>query len=187
MSFAADHLEMKKRGAWIVRFDITDQTNSIRVAKFLVGDEGKELAGAIREGQRLVVQGRVSPYQGELADRTHRHRGGDADRPPGQGGRGEAGGAPPAHHACRSMDATTDIKEVIKRAAAWGHPGHRHHGPRRLPMILPAPPIHAAKKAGIKMIFGVEAYFQQRRGRHAHGARGAMDVALFRGDTSALI
>ena len=64
--FATDHLEMKKRGAWIVRFDITDQTNSIRVAKFLVGDEGKELAGAIREGQRLVVQGRVSPYQGEL-------------------------------------------------------------------------------------------------------------------------
>ncbi len=64
--FATDHVEMKKRGAWIVRFDITDRTNSIRVAKFLVGDEGKALAGALKEGQHLIVQGRVSPYQGEL-------------------------------------------------------------------------------------------------------------------------
>ena len=60
--FATDHVEMKKRGAWIVRFDITDRTNSIRVAKFLVGDEGKALAGALKEGQHLIVQGRVSPY-----------------------------------------------------------------------------------------------------------------------------
>lgn len=64
--FATDHVEMKKRGAWIVRFDITDRTNSIRVAKFMVGDEGKALAGALKEGQHLIVQGRVSPYQGEL-------------------------------------------------------------------------------------------------------------------------
>ena len=33
--FAVDHRELKKRGAWVVAFDLTDYTGSIRVNKFL--------------------------------------------------------------------------------------------------------------------------------------------------------
>ena len=33
--FAVDHKELKKRGAWVVAFDLTDYTGSIRVNKFL--------------------------------------------------------------------------------------------------------------------------------------------------------
>ena len=170
--FATDHLEMKKRGAWIVRFDITDQTNSIRVAKFLVGDEGKELAGAIREGQRLVVQGRVSPYQGELqieptgiAEGTRTVRQDKAE--------GEKRVELHLHTRMSVMDATTDIKEVIKRAAAWGHPAIAitDHG-----VCHDFPTAYsAAKKAGIKMIFGVEAYFQNDVD-DMPTVRGTMDV-----------
>ena len=116
--FATDHVEMKKRGAWIVRFDITDRTNSIRVAKFLVGEEGKALAGALKEGQHLIVQGRVSPYQGELQIEPTGIA--EGERPP------ERTDTAPGkkrvelhlHTKMSSMDATTDIKKVIQRAAA---------------------------------------------------------------------
>ena len=39
--FAVDHRELKKRGAWVVCFDMTDYTGSVRVSKFFPGDEGK--------------------------------------------------------------------------------------------------------------------------------------------------
>ena len=32
--FAVDHRELKKRGAWVVCFDVTDYTGSVRVSKF---------------------------------------------------------------------------------------------------------------------------------------------------------
>lgn len=35
--FAVDHRELKKRGAWVVAFDMTDYTGSIRVNKFFPG------------------------------------------------------------------------------------------------------------------------------------------------------
>ena len=155
--FATDHVEMKKRGAWIVRFDITDRTNSIRVAKFLVGEEGKALAGALKEGQHLIVQGRVSPYQGELQIEPTGIA--EGERPP------ERTDTAPGkkrvelhlHTKMSSMDATTDIKKVIQRAAAWGHPAIAitDHG-----VCHDFPTAYStAKKAGIKMLFGVEAYF----------------------------
>ena len=38
--FAVEHRELKKRSAWVISFDITDYTSSIRVSKFMPGDEG---------------------------------------------------------------------------------------------------------------------------------------------------
>ncbi len=38
--FAVEHRELKKRNAWVISFDITDYTSSIRVSKFMPGDEG---------------------------------------------------------------------------------------------------------------------------------------------------
>ena len=35
--FAVDHRELKKRGAWVIAFDLTDYTGSIRVNKFFPG------------------------------------------------------------------------------------------------------------------------------------------------------
>ena len=155
--FATDHVEMKKRGAWIVRFDITDQTNSIRVAKFLVGEEGKALAGALKEGQHLIVQGRVSPYQGELQIEPTGIA--EGERPPARTDTapGKKRVELHLHTKMSSMDATTDIKKVIQRAAAWGHPAIAitDHG-----VCHDFPTAYStAKKAGVKMLFGVEAYF----------------------------
>ena len=51
--FAVDNKELKKRGAWVVAFDVTDYTGSIRITKFLPGDEGKPLVDKIKKGRRL--------------------------------------------------------------------------------------------------------------------------------------
>ncbi len=155
--FATDHVEMKKRGAWMVRFDITDRTNSIRVAKFLVGDEGKQLAGALKEGSHLIVQGRVSPYQGELQIEPTGIAQGKPPEPRKDTAEGPKRVELHLHTKMSSMDAVTDIKEVIQRAASWGHPAIAitDHG-----VCHDFPTAYsAAKKAGIQMIFGVEAYF----------------------------
>lgn len=58
--FAVDHRELKKRGAWVIAFDLTDYTGSIRVNKFFPGDEGKALVDGVKKGMRLLVQGRLN-------------------------------------------------------------------------------------------------------------------------------
>ena len=58
--FAVDNRELKKRGAWVVAFDVTDYTNSIRISKFFTGDEGKALVDGIKKGMHLKVQGRLN-------------------------------------------------------------------------------------------------------------------------------
>ena len=58
--FAVDHKELKKRGAWVVAFDLTDYTGSIRVNKFFPGDEGKPIVDGVKKGMHLKVQGRLN-------------------------------------------------------------------------------------------------------------------------------
>ena len=38
--FSVDHRELKKRGAWVVSFDLTDYTGSVRVSKFFPARRG---------------------------------------------------------------------------------------------------------------------------------------------------
>ena len=57
--FAIENRELKKRGAWVVAFDVTDYTGSIRVNKFFPGDEGKALVDGVRKGMHLLIQGRL--------------------------------------------------------------------------------------------------------------------------------
>ena len=47
--FAVEHRELKKRNAWVISFDVTDYTSSIRVSKFMPGDEGTSWRGSKRE------------------------------------------------------------------------------------------------------------------------------------------
>ena len=58
--FAVDNRELKKRGAWVVAFDLTDYTGSIRVNKFFPGDEGKPIVDGVKKGMHLQIQGRLN-------------------------------------------------------------------------------------------------------------------------------
>ena len=48
--FAVQHRELKKRGAWVVCFDMTDYTNSVTVQKNLTEKEAQGLESAIKPG-----------------------------------------------------------------------------------------------------------------------------------------
>ena len=160
--FAIDNRELKKRRAWVVAFDLTDYTGSIRVSKFFNGDEGKTLVDGIRKGMHVKVQGKLNmdrfygdmvlePVSVAAADKEMRE-----DTAP------EKRVELHLHTTLSSMDALTSVnpklgpdKNVVKRAESWGHPAIAitDHG------VAQAFPEawHSAKK--IKLLYGVEAYY----------------------------
>jgi len=153
--FSVDHRELKKRGAWVVSFDITDYTGSVRVNKFFPGEEGKALVDGIHEGMTVLVQGRLNidrftndmvlePYavmEGEKKQRM--------DTAP------EKRVELHLHTTMSMMDALTPAGEAVKRAEKWGHRAIAitdHGVAQSFPEAW-----HAAKD--IKVLYGVEAYF----------------------------
>lgn len=57
--FAVDHKELTKRNAYVVKFDMTDNTNSIRVSRFLEAKEAKPIIENVQIGSVLRVQGKL--------------------------------------------------------------------------------------------------------------------------------
>ncbi|MCI8477341.1 MAG: PolC-type DNA polymerase III [Oscillospiraceae bacterium] len=153
--FSVDHRELKKRGAWVVCFDLTDYSGSVRVSKFFPGEEGKPIVDRVKKGQYLLVQGRLNidrftgdmvlePYAVMEGKRTER-----MDNAP------EKRVELHLHTTMSAMDAITDTKEAVQRAQRWGHRAIAitdHGVAQSFPDAW-----HAAKD--IKILYGVEAYF----------------------------
>ena len=160
--FAIDNRELKKRGAWVVAFDITDYTGSIRVNKFFPGDEGKPLVDGIKKGMHVKVQGRLNMdrFYGDIVLEPSAVT--TAEKKMKQDTAGEKRVELHLHTTMSSMDALTSVgpklgpdKNVVKRAEAWGHPAIAitdHGVAQSFPDAW-----HSAKK--IKILYGVEAYF----------------------------
>jgi len=161
--FAVDHRELKKRNAWVVAFDVTDYTGSVRVSKFLPTEENaKAIVDGVKKGQRLIIQGRLN------MDRFY----GDMVLEPASIMEGKKtmrqDTAPEKrvelhlHTTMSSMDALTSVgpklkedKNVVKRAESWGHKAIAitdHGVAQSFPDAW-----HSAKN--IKLLYGVEAYF----------------------------
>ena len=160
--FAVDNRELKKRGAWVVAFDVTDYTGSIRVTKFFPGDEGKPLVDKIKKGMRLKIQGRlnIDRFYGDMVLEPVAVT--TAERVMKQDTAEEKRVELHMHTTMSMMDALTSVspkqgpdRNVVKRAEAWGHKAIAitDHG------VAQAFPDawHSAKK--IKILYGVEAYF----------------------------
>ena len=160
--FAVDNRELKKRGAWVVAFDMTDYTGSIRVNKFFPGDEGKPLVDGIKKGMHIKVQGRLNMdrFYGDMVLEpvavTAAEKKMKEDTAP------EKRVELHLHTTMSSMDALTSVgpklgpdRNVVKRAETWGHPAIAitdHGVAQSFPDAW-----HSAKK--IKILYGVEAYF----------------------------
>ena len=161
--FAVDHRELKKRNAWVVAFDVTDYTGSVRVSKFLPTEENaKAIVDGVKKGQRLIIQGRLNMdrFYGDMVlepvsimegTKTMRQ-----DTAP------EKRVELHLHTDMSAMDALTDVHpkhgpdtNVVKRAESWGHKAIAitDHG---VAQSFP----HARDSAkNIKILYGVEAYF----------------------------
>ena len=181
--FSVDHRELKKRGAWVVSFDLTDYTGSVRVSKFFPGEEGKPIVDGVKKGQCLLVQGKlnIDRFTGDMVLEPYAIMESGRER--------RVDDAPEKrvelhlHTNMSAMDALTAVgskndssigvdKNVIKRAEAWGHRAIAitDHG------VAHAFPDawHSAKK--IKILYGVEAYYindvDDRVAIHGEGDQG---------------
>ncbi len=155
--FFTDHKENLERGTMRLKFDITDYTGSIKVTKSLPIDEGKALAKTMKPGTHVMVYG-ITAYDMYVQDTVlkaqnivkcdKKIRADKAEKK-----RVELH----MHTNMSSMDGTASAESLIARAKMWGHPAVAitDHG------VVQAYPeaMKAAKDGGIKVIYGVEAYF----------------------------
>ncbi len=120
--FNIEHKELKKRNAWVISFDMTDNTNSVRINRFVEAGEAKPILENVKLGEVLKVQGKLelNRYDNEMVLKPFSMKPGSMekrqDTTPGEK-RVELH----LHTIMSNMDALTDTAAAIKQAAAWGH------------------------------------------------------------------
>ncbi|MCL2079024.1 MAG: PolC-type DNA polymerase III [Oscillospiraceae bacterium] len=151
---------IEKNNSWLLSFDITDQTGTLTVYKFIPDEKAEKIANAIQIGMYLTVSGVlfISNYDGELtlnphnifeSERALRMDTADADKT-----RVELH----LHTKMSAKDGLIDVSELIGRAVAWGHPAIAitDHG-----VVHSFPEVEKAAgkyKGKIKIIYGMEGY-----------------------------
>ena len=158
--FNVEHRELPKRKAWVICFDITDNTGSIRVNQFLEGELAAPIVKGIKKGQRVQVQGRlnVSRFESDMVLEPYGIN--EVPMPEGRKDTAEEKRIELHLHTKMSMmDALCDGKAIVKRAIEWGHPAIAitDHG-----VVQSFPDAYNASGRGekIKVLYGVEAYYQ---------------------------
>ncbi len=120
--FSVDHRELKKRNAWVVNFDMTDNFGSVRINRFMEAEESKLIREKIQVGSVLRVQGRmtVNKFDNELVLQPTAIMPGEM---PKRQDTAENGKRVELHlHTVMSnMDALTNTDMAIRQAASWGH------------------------------------------------------------------
>jgi len=150
---------IEKRNAWLLSFDLTDYTGAIHLSKFMIDENAAQIVKKIKKGMWLTVSGNLSRsrYDEDLLlepiniiTTSHEPRMDMAERK-----RVELH----LHTKMSALDALTDVSDVIKRAAEWGHPAIAitDHG---VVQSFPDASNAAFSTGGkVKVIYGVEGYF----------------------------
>ncbi len=167
--FAVDHHELKKRNAWVINFDMTDHTGSVRINRFMEAGEAKTILERVKVGAVVRVQGRpeMSRYDNEMILKPYAIMPGSM--PSRQDtAQGEKRVELHLHTTMSAMDALTDTAAAIKQAAAWGHRAIAitDHGccqsfTDALHTVedWKGPPKVAGTNETIKILYGCEGYF----------------------------
>ncbi len=163
--FSVEHKELKKRNAWVINFDMTDNTNSVRVNRFMEANEAKPVLENVSVGKVLKVQGKlmINQYDNEMVLRPMAMMPGTMPKR-----KDTAEGMKRVelhlHTTMSNMDALTPTGDAVKTAAGWGHRaiGITDHGVvQSFPDAMKA--SGKAKVAGtdknIKILYGVEGYY----------------------------
>jgi len=151
---------IEKSKAEMLNFDITDNTGTISVRKFMREEKAAKVAKAIKVGMHLIVSGELGqdkfdnelildpinivPYEAERR------------RDKAEEKRVELH----LHTKMSAMDALTDIEEVIKRAVEWGHPAMAITDHGVVHTFPVAEKIVRENKYNIKIIYGMEGYLR---------------------------
>ena len=120
--FAVEHKELKKRNAWVVNFDMTDHTGSVRINRFMENSEAKPILENVKVGSVLKVYGRlqINQFDNEMVLRPAAMMPGKLESRKDMAA-GDKRVELHLHTIMSNMDALTDTKAAIKQAAAWGH------------------------------------------------------------------
>lgn len=182
MVFSVDHRELKNNQAAVVCFDITDYTGSIRVSNYMEKDKAEPIIAALKVGIWVAVKGKtgfnkydndivLSPDSIVLVDQLPEK----ADEHPQK--RVELH----LHTQMSSMDAVVSAKDVIERAAKWGHRAVAitdHGVVQAFPEAMSAADAVNKKRSkdeALKVIYGTECYFVNdiERLRSVYGTQSA--------------
>ncbi len=163
--FAVEHKELKKRGAWVINFDMTDNTGSIRINRFMEAAEAKAVLENVTVGSVLKVNGKmdVNKFDNENILRPYSIMFGAMEKRKDRA-EGMKRVELHLHTTMSNMDALTPTGAAVKQAASWGHRaiGITDHGvTQSFPDAMKA--AGKAKVAGteqnIKILYGMEGYY----------------------------
>ena len=120
--FAVDHKELPKRNAVVVKFDVTDNTSSIRISRFMEKKEADPIMKAVQIGSVVRVLGRlmIDNFTNEMVLKPNAIMPGSMPKRKDTAV-GEKRVELHLHTVMSNMDALTNTKAAIKQAAAWGH------------------------------------------------------------------
>ncbi len=163
--FAVDHKELKKRNAWVISFDMTDNSGSVRVKRFLEDREAKPILENVKVGSVLRVQGKIAvdKFDGDVVLNPYAMMPGTMPKRQDHA-QGMKRVELHLHTTMSNMDALTDTAAAVKQAAAWGHRAIAitdHGVAQSFPDAMKA--ASKAKVAGtdqnIKILYGCEGYY----------------------------
>ncbi len=166
--FNVDHKELKKRNAYVVKFDVTDNTSSVRVNRFLEAGEAKPILENVKVGAILQIQGKLveDRFENEMVLKPYAMKPGSMPK--------RMDTAPGAkrvelhlHTTMSNMDALTNTDQAIRQAAAWGHKAIAitDHGCCQSftdalhTVESRKPPKVAGTDETIKILYGCEGYY----------------------------
>ena len=120
--FHVDHKELKKRNAYVVKFDMTDNTNSVRISRFMEANEAKPILENVSVGSVLRVQGKLMEdrFENEMVLKPYAMQPGSLPKRQDTA-EGRKRVELHLHTSMSNMDALTSTDAAIKQAAAWGH------------------------------------------------------------------
>ncbi len=120
--FAVEHKELKKRNAWVINFDMTDNYGSVRINRFMEANEAKPILENVKVGSVLKIQGKpeLNRYDNEMVLKPFAMQPGSMPKRK-DNAEGRKRVELHLHTAMSNMDALTSTKAAIKQAAAWGH------------------------------------------------------------------
>ena len=120
--FAVEHKDLPKRNAVVIKFDMTDNTSSVRISRFMEKKEAEPILKNVQVGSVIRVTGKlmIDNFTNEMVLRPNGIMPGSMSKrldTAKDGKRVELH----LHTVMSNMDALTNTKAAIKQAAAWGH------------------------------------------------------------------
>ena len=167
--FNVEHKELKNRNAWVVKFDMTDNTGSVRISRFFEAKEAKPFIENVKIGAVFRIQGKLTEdrFDHEMVLKPFAMMPGTMPKRMDTA-QGEKRVELHLHTSMSNMDALTSTKAAIKQAAAWGHKAIAitDHGcvqsfTDALHVVedWKGPPKVAGTNDTIKILYGCEAYY----------------------------